>query len=104
MAQGAVKKSKPTAAPRKFVHPSSLGDRSAKRTRRPSKTGPRPGQKVIKPKKTSLITQNQIKKRSAAGLVGTTEKFLAEKAGHLEILRGGKKDQKHGAPKTTKAK
>jgi hypothetical protein len=57
----------------------------------------RPGQKVIKPKKASLITQNKIKKKSAAGLVGTTEKFLAEKAGHLEILRGGKKDKKEGA-------
>jgi hypothetical protein len=44
-----------------------------------------------------LITQNKIKKKSAAGLVGTTEKFLAEKAGHLEILRGGKKDKKEGA-------
>ncbi|KAF1930554.1 uncharacterized protein M421DRAFT_3598 [Didymella exigua CBS 183.55] len=80
MAQGAVKKSKPAAASRK-----------------PSKTGPRPGQKVIKPKKASLIQQNKIKKKSAAGLVGTTEKFLAEKAGHLEILRGGKKDKKEGA-------
>ncbi|KAF3039716.1 hypothetical protein E8E12_004884 [Didymella heteroderae] len=80
MAQGAVKKSKPAAAPRK-----------------PSKTGPRPGQKVIKPKKASLIQQHKIKKKSAAGLVGTTEKFLAEKAGHLEILRGGKKDKKEGA-------
>ncbi|KAJ4991196.1 hypothetical protein SVAN01_03324 [Stagonosporopsis vannaccii] len=80
MAQGAVKKAKPAAAARK-----------------PSKTGPRPGQKVIKPKKASLIQQNKIKKKSAAGLVGTTEKFLAEKAGHLEILRGGKKDKKEGA-------
>jgi hypothetical protein len=69
----------------------------ADRCDRPSKTGPRPGQKVIKPKKASLITQNKIKKKSAAGLVGTTEKFLAEKAGHLEILRGGKKDKKEGA-------
>ncbi|KAF1364182.1 hypothetical protein EJ07DRAFT_162039 [Lizonia empirigonia] len=78
MAQGAVKKSKPVA------------------TCRASKTGPRPGAKVIKPKKASLITQNKIKKKSAAGLVGQTEKFLAEKAGHLEILKGGKRDKKEG--------
>lgn len=38
-------------------------------------------------------------KKSAAGLVGQTEKFLAEKAGHLEILKGGKKDKKEGAKK-----
>jgi hypothetical protein len=79
MAQGAVKKSKPAAAPRKSA-----------------KTGPRPGAKVIKPKKAHLITQNKIKKKSAAGLVGTTEKFLAKKAGHLEILKGGKKERKDG--------
>ncbi|KAF2124418.1 hypothetical protein P153DRAFT_250789, partial [Dothidotthia symphoricarpi CBS 119687] len=76
MAQGAVKKSKPAAAPKKSVS-------------RPKRLGGR----VIKPKKTSLVTQNQIKKKSAAGLVGMTEKFLAEKAGHLEILKGGKKDR-----------
>ncbi|KZM25751.1 uncharacterized protein EKO05_0002583 [Ascochyta rabiei] len=80
MAQGAVKKSKPVAAPRKA-----------------SKSGPRPGAKVIKPKKANLIQQNKIKKKSAAGLVGQTEKFLAEKAGHLEILKGGKKDKKEGS-------
>jgi hypothetical protein len=61
---------------------------------RPSRTGPKPGARVIKPKKANLITANQIKKKSAAGLVGTTEKFLAEKAGHLEILKGGKRDKK----------
>jgi hypothetical protein len=58
------------------------------------KAGPKPGARVIKPKKASLISQNKIKKKSAAGLVGQTEKLLAEKAGHLEMLKGGKKDKK----------
>jgi hypothetical protein len=49
---------------------------------------------VVKPKKASLISQNKIKKKSAAGLVGQTEKLLAEKAGHLEMLKGGKRDKK----------
>jgi hypothetical protein len=60
----------------------------------PRKAGPKPGARVIKPKKASLISQNKIKKKSAAGLVGQTEKLLAEKAGHLEMLKGGKKDKK----------
>ncbi|KAI8932435.1 hypothetical protein NX059_010621 [Plenodomus lindquistii] len=76
MAQGAVKKSKPVAA------------------RKPSKSGPRPGARVIKPKKPSLIAQNKIKHKSSSGLVGQTEKLLAQKAGHLEILKGGKADKK----------
>lgn len=97
MAQGAVKKAKPAAATRKFVHSTFQKFRSTDCCRRPSKSGPRPGQKVIKPKKASLIQQNKIKKKSSAGLVTTTEKFLAEKAGHLEMLRGGKKDKKEGA-------
>jgi hypothetical protein len=29
--------------------------------------------------------------------VGQTEKLLAEKAGHLEMLKGGKRDKKPGA-------
>jgi hypothetical protein len=57
-------------------------------------TGPKRGARVIKPKKASLITQNKIKKKSSAGLVGQTERMLAEKAGHLEMLRGGKKEKK----------
>ncbi|KAF2023271.1 hypothetical protein EK21DRAFT_10589, partial [Setomelanomma holmii] len=54
----------------------------------------RPGARVIKPKKASLIQQNKIKKKSSSGLIGQTEKLLAEKAGHLEMLKGGKKDKK----------
>jgi hypothetical protein len=61
------------------------------------RTGPKPGARVIKPKKASIISQNKIKHKSAAGLVGVTEKFLAEKAGHLEILKGGKRDKKEAA-------
>jgi hypothetical protein len=54
---------------------------------------------VIKPKNTKIISQNKIKHKSAAGLVGVTEKFLAEKAGHLELLKGGKRDKTAGAKK-----
>lgn len=61
--------------------------------------GPKRGNRVIKPKKAPLITQNKIKKKSASGLVGQTEKLLAEKAGHLEMLKGGKRDKKEGAKK-----
>jgi hypothetical protein len=57
-------------------------------------TGPQRGSRVIKPKKANLIAQNKIKKKASAGLVVQTEKMLGEKAGHLEMLRGGKKDKK----------
>jgi len=35
-----------------------------------------------------------MKKKHTSGLAGLTEKSLAGKAGHLEMLRGGKKDRK----------
>ncbi|KAL6165146.1 hypothetical protein ACJQWK_08390 [Exserohilum turcicum] len=57
------------------------------------------GARVIKPKKASIISQNKIKHKSSAGLVGQTEKLLAQKAGHLELLKGGKKDKKEGGDK-----
>ncbi|KAF1824451.1 uncharacterized protein K489DRAFT_296864, partial [Dissoconium aciculare CBS 342.82] len=72
MVQGAIKKTK-AAAP--------------KLTQR-KQTGSR----VIKPKKATLIKHNQMKKKHSSGLAAVTEKSLASRAGHLELLRGGKKD------------
>ncbi|KAL1798449.1 hypothetical protein ACET3X_002486 [Alternaria dauci] len=80
MAQGAVKKSK-AAAPKK---PSQRVQRGAR---------------VIKPKNAAIIKQNKIVHKSSSGLIGQTEKLLAQKAGHLEILKGGKKDKKEGGDK-----
>jgi hypothetical protein len=73
------------------------------------------GNRVIKPKKTALVKQQQMKKvrsnntkakqrkliveqKHSAGLTEMTEKSLASKAGHLEILRGGKKEAKASGP------
>lgn len=49
---------------------------------------------MIKPKKAALQKSHQMKKKHSAGLAEMTEKSLASKAGHLEMLRGGKKDAK----------
>ncbi|KAF3190185.1 hypothetical protein TWF106_009184 [Orbilia oligospora] len=76
MAQGTKKLTKPTT------------------TKRPQTLGPRKGNRVIAPKKQILIKQNAIKKKHSGGLTAKTEKNLAEKAGHLELLPGGKKDKK----------
>jgi hypothetical protein len=80
------------------------------------------GSRVIKPKKTALIKKEQMKKvievfyilectanaslsqKHSAGLTAVTEKSLASKAGHLEMLHGGKKDKlKEIAAKKPKA-
>jgi hypothetical protein len=53
----------------------------------------------VKPKKAVLIQQNKIKHKAGAGLIGKTEALMAEKAGHLELLKGGKKDKKEPKPK-----
>ncbi|KAF2666112.1 hypothetical protein BT63DRAFT_458476 [Microthyrium microscopicum] len=81
MAQGAIKKSSNPAL--------AKGKRS-------KNSGPRPGAKVIKPKKAKLISKSKMLKRNTSGLTALTEKNLAEKAGHLEILKGGKKDRAGG--------
>ncbi|CAK3945101.1 Hypothetical predicted protein [Lecanosticta acicola] len=57
------------------------------------------GSRVIKPKKASLLKQHSMKKKHSSGLAAATEKSLASKAGHLEMLSGGKKDKKEGAGK-----
>ncbi|KAL2041909.1 hypothetical protein N7G274_005096 [Stereocaulon virgatum] len=75
MAQGAIKKSKST--------PSS--------SRRPSALGPKKGQRTIAPKKRNLVNQKKFSTKYTSGLIGRTERNLAERAGHLEMLGGGKK-------------
>ncbi|EON67288.1 hypothetical protein W97_06541 [Coniosporium apollinis CBS 100218] len=77
MAQGAVKKAAKPA-----------GVTKSQRTQR--------GARVIAPKKVKLIQQQKLVKKHTSGLTALTEKNLAEKAGHLELLRGGKKDKKGG--------
>ncbi|KAK3074284.1 hypothetical protein LTR53_003395 [Teratosphaeriaceae sp. CCFEE 6253] len=52
------------------------------------------GNRVIKPKKLALQKQQSANKKHTSGLTAMTEKSLASKAGHLEILRGGKRDSK----------
>jgi hypothetical protein len=56
------------------------------------------GNKVIKPKKSVLVRADTIHKKHTAGLQAVTERTLAGRAGHLELLRGGKKDRKQSIP------
>ncbi|OCK85022.1 hypothetical protein K432DRAFT_253235, partial [Lepidopterella palustris CBS 459.81] len=68
--------------------------KSAKPSKKPSTTssGPKRGHRIIKPKKTKLIQKQAIAKKGSAGLSAMTEKHLAAKAGHLELLKGGKRE------------
>ncbi|KAL1846801.1 hypothetical protein Plec18167_005837 [Paecilomyces lecythidis] len=76
MTQGALKKSK-----------------SATTSKRTNALGPKKGQRSIAPKKASLVKQRKITKKLTSGLITKTERNLAERAGHLEMLAGGKKDK-----------
>lgn len=75
MAQGQVKKS-------------SKANTSTKKSSHTQK------HRIIKPKKAKLIRQQKMIKKHTSGLTALTEKNLAQRAGHLEILGGGKKDPK----------
>ncbi|KAL3495375.1 hypothetical protein BJX62DRAFT_233367 [Aspergillus germanicus] len=86
MTQGALKKAKSGAATSK----------------RPSALGPKKGNRTIAPKKASLIKQQKMNKKLSAGLVAKTERSLAQRAGHLEMLAGGKKDKKAASGKEKK--
>ncbi|KAF8468997.1 hypothetical protein BDZ91DRAFT_847804 [Kalaharituber pfeilii] len=90
MAQGTLKKNpKPGFGSNAGASPAG--------SRRPKSLGPRPGKKVIAPKKTELVKQQKLKKKVTAGLITATERTLAQKAGHLELLKGGKKDRREVA-------
>ncbi|KAI4146279.1 MAG: hypothetical protein LQ340_005987 [Diploschistes diacapsis] len=87
MAQGTIKKSRATTAPKRSSHPDA-----------------KKGKRVIKPKKEALVKKSKITKKYSAGLTAKTERNLAEKAGHLEMLKGGKKDKPKSAATGGKGK
>ncbi|MCJ1442071.1 MAG: hypothetical protein MMC23_002563 [Stictis urceolatum] len=87
MTQGVVKKSKATTAPR-----------------RPNNPGQKKGPRVIAPKKASLMKKQKMNKKLSAGLIEKTERTLAHRAGHLEMLKGGKKDRKEADGAKAKSK
>lgn len=60
----------------------------------PQSLGPKRGSRVIAPKKANLVKQQKMTKKLTAGLIAKTERNLAQRAGHLEMLAGGKKEKK----------
>jgi len=100
MAQGQLKKAK---APAVKVYVDTFSACQTFSSSRPNSTQRKQtGSRVIKPKKATLQKQQQMKKKHTAGLTELTEKSLAGRAGHLEILRGGKKDSKAEVTKQLK--
>jgi hypothetical protein len=51
------------------------------------------GTRVYLPRHPSLFDRANVLQKLTSGLVGRTERSLAQKAGHLELLAGGKKDK-----------
>ncbi|PYI36447.1 hypothetical protein BP00DRAFT_106402 [Aspergillus indologenus CBS 114.80] len=64
---------------------------------------PKPNPKP-RPRNKSMARANSLRRtqKLTAGLTARTEKNLAERAGHLELLAGGKKDKKADAAKGKK--
>ncbi|KAH6674230.1 hypothetical protein B0J14DRAFT_665904 [Halenospora varia] len=89
MAQGGIKSKKNTAPTAK-----STG-------RRQTVLGPKKGARTIAPRKQVLVRNAKMTKKHSAGLTAMTERTLGAKAGHLELLKGGKKnkDTKEGEVK-----
>ncbi|KAI9801910.1 MAG: hypothetical protein M1833_002224 [Piccolia ochrophora] len=75
MAQGASKTPKPQTG----------------KTKRPVALAPKKGARAIAPKKATLVRQKKITKKHSAGLTAKTERLLAERVGHLEMLGGAKR-------------
>ncbi|KAH8761860.1 hypothetical protein F5882DRAFT_25973 [Hyaloscypha sp. PMI_1271] len=80
MAQGTLKSKKLTTA-------------TAKTSRKPTVLGPKKGARTIAPRKQVLVRNKGMVKKHSAGLTAMTERTLGAKAGHLELLKGGKKNK-----------
>ncbi|KZF24523.1 hypothetical protein L228DRAFT_266851 [Xylona heveae TC161] len=93
MAQGTIKLKNPKGGNTKGgKKPSVLGP------------GPKKGQRQIAPKKADLVKKQKLAKKFSGGLTAKTERNLAEKAGHLELLASAKRREKEGAAGNGKGK
>ncbi|KAF2430404.1 hypothetical protein EJ08DRAFT_242596 [Tothia fuscella] len=81
MAQGTIKKGATTNSAKSKRNTAGVG-----LTKR--------GSRIIAPKKAKVIAKKKIIKKHSSGLTGMTERALAQRAGHLEILAGGKNKKK----------
>lgn len=81
MAQGAIKKKSSSG---------SVGSGGRKRSQKAA-VAPKKGKRSIAPRKTALVKARGITKKYSSNLTNETERNLAQKAGHLELLQGGKK-------------
>jgi hypothetical protein len=54
------------------------------------------GSRTFTPRKAKLIKQAKITKKYTSGLTEKTEVMLGQRAGHLEMLGGGKKKSNAG--------
>lgn len=59
----------------------------------PSRSSSKIGPRVIAPKKASIAKQRNTMKKLSSGMTGRTERSLAERAGHLELLANAKKEK-----------
>ncbi|VVT56106.1 uncharacterized protein SAPINGB_P004817 [Magnusiomyces paraingens] len=57
-----------------------------------SKTPKKAAPKTLAPKKRAAVKDAQIARKHTAALTGATEKILAAKIGHLELLKGTRKE------------
>ncbi|KAG9237577.1 hypothetical protein BJ875DRAFT_453500 [Amylocarpus encephaloides] len=86
MAQGTIKPNKKSTAPT-----------AKSSSRRPNVLAPKKGARSIAPRKAGLVKNMKMMKKHSAGLTAMTERTLGAKAGHLELIKGGKKN-KDAAP------
>ncbi|RDW79796.1 hypothetical protein BP6252_04434 [Coleophoma cylindrospora] len=92
MAQGTIKSKKLTTATARTNN------------RNVSAVGPKKGSRTIAPRRAVLVQHSKITKKHSAGLTAMTERTLGAKAGHLELLKGGKKNKDGKDGKDAKGK
>ena len=60
------------------------------------------GAKSFKPRRTAARKDAEIAKKHSAALTSATEKLLSSRVGHLELLKGTRREIEKEKPKTKK--
>ncbi|ANB13703.1 hypothetical protein AWJ20_4646 [Sugiyamaella lignohabitans] len=71
---------------------SSLGPTKSGKVSKHSKNPKKAAPKQIAPKKRGAVEDKKIAKKHSAALTSATEKLLASRVGHLELLKGTRRE------------
>ncbi|KAK9456634.1 hypothetical protein V1511DRAFT_494874 [Dipodascopsis uninucleata] len=70
----------------------TLKPNKSKKISKPAQQAKKAAKKTFAPRKSSIVTSSNLKKKHSAGIASGTERLLSSRVGHLELLKGSRRE------------